>query len=406
MKTDPFRCSLASLCSGCDLAYEHPNDFKKQRLSVLRLFGLDVDRMNEANKLEWVWIASSGLRDRFDFVFLKQESDVRIGLYARQSAGLNLSRELVDLPGCPQLSIKLEEWFKFFRSHLPPLVSKGSIRLRTNRDGLRGVWLDLANTDIRDLLQERNWIEGLIEAGVVVEMGQKRKTVLRSNTQLEFNTRTLRPWIHSLVWIPSTQSFAPAPIFSTVGSFSQPGVDANQKLLETFHSHLNAIDEETTKKLHCLELGSGSGNLTLAILSRGHSVHAIESDAIAIEGLEKTLAEFSKNVPTVHDRILIQSEDAIQKAVSIPKVPIDCIVLDPPRSGLKFFFDAIQPTLQTHSPALIYVSCYPKTFSEDLHKLQTYGYAIEKLSIVEQFPFSSHFELVATLRNSPRRSAS
>jgi 23S rRNA (uracil1939-C5)-methyltransferase len=44
------------------------------------------------------------------------------------------------------------------------------------------------------------------------------------------------------------------------------------------------------------------------------------------------------------------------------------------------------------------MSCYPESMMMDLQKLIQLGYALEKISIVDQFPQTAHYEVLALLK--------
>jgi 23S rRNA (uracil1939-C5)-methyltransferase len=46
----------------------------------------------------------------------------------------------------------------------------------------------------------------------------------------------------------------------------------------------------------------------------------------------------------------------------------------------------------------IYISCFAESFAIDAAKLFALGYVMESCAIVDQFPQSRHFEVVASFR--------
>ena len=67
------------------------------------------------------------------------------------------------------------------------------------------------------------------------------------------------------------------------------------------------------------------------------------------------------------------------------------VLVDPPRSGLSD--DVIN--LISEFSNIIYVSCNPKTYIEDIKKLKKHN--INKIEIFDQFPNTNHMELVSLL---------
>ena len=72
----------------------------------------------------------------------------------------------------------------------------------------------------------------------------------------------------------------------------------------------------------------------------------------------------------------------------------DAILFDPPRAGAKAVCEKI--ALSNHKPdILVAVSCNPNTFVNDANTLISGGYKLKEVSMVDQFIYSNHSELVA-----------
>jgi 23S rRNA (uracil1939-C5)-methyltransferase len=73
----------------------------------------------------------------------------------------------------------------------------------------------------------------------------------------------------------------------------------------------------------------------------------------------------------------------------------DLIVVDPPRGGLG---DGVARALASaNAPRITYVSCDPATLARDLVPLQTAGYRVEEVHLVDLFPQTYHLETVIKL---------
>ena len=68
------------------------------------------------------------------------------------------------------------------------------------------------------------------------------------------------------------------------------------------------------------------------------------------------------------------------------------IVLDPPRAGIAP--KALNRVIEFLPEKIVYVSCNPATLARDTAMLTKAGYQLKKLSIVDQFPHTSHVECV------------
>lgn len=72
---------------------------------------------------------------------------------------------------------------------------------------------------------------------------------------------------------------------------------------------------------------------------------------------------------------------------------IDTIVLDPPRAGIAP--KTLQKVMALGASHLVYISCNPSTQARDTETLEQGGYKLTKLSLVDQFPHTSHIEAIA-----------
>ena len=71
---------------------------------------------------------------------------------------------------------------------------------------------------------------------------------------------------------------------------------------------------------------------------------------------------------------------------------IDTIVLDPPRAGISP--KTLRKVIRLRAKRMVYVSCNPATQARDIATLAEAGYALTKLTLVDQFPHTAHVEAV------------
>ncbi|MEN9001606.1 MAG: 23S rRNA (uracil(1939)-C(5))-methyltransferase RlmD, partial [Flavobacteriales bacterium] len=72
---------------------------------------------------------------------------------------------------------------------------------------------------------------------------------------------------------------------------------------------------------------------------------------------------------------------------------IKTIVLDPPRGGIAP--KTLAKVASLDAKRVVYVSCNPATQSRDVEVFRENGYAMKKISFVDQFPHTSHIEAIA-----------
>jgi 23S rRNA (uracil1939-C5)-methyltransferase len=160
--------------------------------------------------------------------------------------------------------------------------------------------------------------------------------------------------------------------------FVQANFAMNRKLVEL-------VAKEASGKT--LELYAGNGNFTLTLASRCERVVAIEgsreSHLLLLGNLER---QGIRNVlPLVFDA---------REYLEGNTESYDCIVLDPPRSGMgEALAFAVGKTKK-----IIYVSCDASELARDLKRyILSSGFRLERISMLDLFPQTRHFETVAVL---------
>lgn len=128
------------------------------------------------------------------------------------------------------------------------------------------------------------------------------------------------------------------------------------------------------------DLFCGIGTFALRLAERG-AVHAFDGDAALIGALETTR------------RVKTKVRDLFRSPLAGEELNrFAAVVFDPPRAGAKAQAEA----LAAAGPGrVVAVSCNPATFARDARILIDGGYCLERVVPIDQFPWSSHVELVA-----------
>lgn len=374
-------CRYSGVCSGCEWIqkpFAEQIELKKQELTKLWVAqGLDASNLLP---LEFIKTSEFQSRDRVDLIIKTQNAETN----AETSVGLyDISRSsIVNIESCPQMSPELENWYRDFRKTIPP-IEIGSFRLRISPEGQRGVWLDLPNLTTKELLDNGKWFTKLLEHAEI-EVGQKRKRLKLIDEKLKLAEPELGPWFQTYLGENQT----PAEIYCLIGGFSQPGFQTNKKLVLLITEYIRK-----TNAKRWLELGSGSGNLTLPLASVVETVIAVEMDEGAVEGLK--LSAKKANLSSRIQTVVLNFHKPSQKLKELIE-KTDAMLVDPPRSGLGGTLEVLKDLSIKQMPKdFLYVSCFPKSFVEDSKALLSLGYKLKQIAIVDQFPQSSHYEIVA-----------
>ncbi len=75
---------------------------------------------------------------------------------------------------------------------------------------------------------------------------------------------------------------------------------------------------------------------------------------------------------------------------------ISSIILDPPRAGIAP--KTLQKVIDLGAKNITYISCNPSTQARDAETLRKAGYNLEKVTLVDQFPHTSHVEAIAKFK--------
>lgn len=157
------------------------------------------------------------------------------------------------------------------------------------------------------------------------------------------------------------------------------------KVIDYALENKEAIDNTVVMDLFC-----GTGTIGQILASRSENAKIVGVDIVAsaiedakknakrnnIEGLEFYAADVGK--------FLNQHPQYQNK--------IRTIILDPARAGIAP--KTLRKIIHLNADRMVYVSCNPATQARDTEMLREAGYNIKKISLVDQFPHTSHIETV------------
>ncbi len=177
----------------------------------------------------------------------------------------------------------------------------------------------------------------------------------------------------------------------SMNSFFQTNPKAAEKL------YLKVCDYIFEKKIKkgsiILDLFCGTGTITQIIAKKYKDLKIIGVEIIpdAIQNANKSSKKNKiKNVSFFEGDV----GKVLEKNPSF-KNKIECVILDPPRSGVSK--KSLKKIITLNSKRIIYISCDPSTQSRDINFLIESGYQLIKFSIIDQFPHTYHIETIALL---------
>ena len=169
-------------------------------------------------------------------------------------------------------------------------------------------------------------------------------------------------------------------------AFFQTNTAQAEKLYDTALQFADLQPGDNAFDLYC-----GVGTLTLYMCRAGSRVIGIELVDVAIENAKMNAKENGiNNVEFVKGDMKDTFNDQFLEKYGKP----DCIITDPPRSGMHP--EVVTRLAELKVDKLIYVSCNPSTQARDLKELKE-AYHIESVQPVDMFPQTYHIEAVAKL---------
>lgn len=340
-------------CGGCTL--QHLTDgpyraFKRQLvIDALKSKGL----MPEVGE---VVPARPGERRRVVFAARKTEKDMLIGFNQAES------HHIVAIEECPISSAGIIARL--------PAIKAIAASLATNAEPFRVAvletlsGLDVAADEVKKLSdqQRRKAIETVLSL----------RGIARVTVNGEILVEPSKPLI----------DFGGVQVSPPPGGFAQATKPAEEAMAELVLAHAGKA-----KRIADLFAGAGTFSLRLARIGR---VHAVEAEGAALAALDHAARNTQGLKP-----VTIEKRDLFRRPLMTQEFkPFDAVVFDPPRAGAEF---QCKELARSAVKKIAAVSCNPLTLARDLAILVEGGYRITKVTPIDQFLWTSHVEVVATL---------
>ena len=287
-----------------------------------------------------------------------------IGYY---SAG---SHALVGIPACPVLRPELQQLLAALYKFLPGLPSSKCItgaQATLTADGI-GVTLEIIGTASVKLLEA---------LPIFATNCAIARLSLKQDGRIE---PIYAPF-------PLTVRMGNFAIPFPAGGFLQATAEAQEAITHMLGAHLKGC-----KKI--VDLFSGLGTYSFPLLATA-SVLAVEGDATLVASFTAA----ARHQPHA-SRLRAECRDLFRNPYTANElIAFTGAAINPPRAGAKAQCEALA---KSGIERIAMVSCNPETAARDLSILRKGGYKITAITGIDQFIYSEHVELVATLIR-PRR---
>jgi 23S rRNA (uracil1939-C5)-methyltransferase len=371
-------CAYFPQCGGCQFwhtNYEHEIELKSQAAweTIRRISKIDVPEAR-------VIAAPSDRRYRTRVTFHKgcgedEEASWKIGFYRTES------NELIDVPDCPITHKLLNEARRAIEPALRDVgeadiifetADKKSVVVTLIPEKSLGTKMPPSLKQFLQSVDENPLVRGMRVVGA-------KEDVVFGDITVDGDQVLARPPVES-AHLPSA-------------NFRQAYHDMNLRLVDEVCSIIDGFGSTSVLELYC-----GNGNFSFALPERVDYFVGLEANEAAIEsakGLAKLAIAGESRLEGFEFRVADLYEGFVEP-LDEPIDNFDLVLLDPPRAGSANVCKELAQ--YQHLDAIVYVSCDPACLGRDLKELESGGWEIESLAMLDMFPRTSHIETIAVLR--------
>lgn len=372
-------CPLSEICGGCSLRNLPLEEYRSRKTEKVKaiLFGINLPEVNYGDSV----FIGDRMRRRATMAFRCKKGVVTLGFNAARSD------EVLDCPDCQLLTPEICNALPKLRALLSELckepytvkkkgkkpqavyVTAGDIAITAAGNGL-DIVLEIA--ELPDLGHRMIICEAVAAAEEIIRVSWRR----RPDETPEPIIEKAKPVIN----IAGRQVYIPA------GTFLQPSAEGESALIGLVLKYLG----ETRGKIADLFCGVGTFSYPLAGLD-GNKVYAVDSSVPLLNGFRQSV---NKNMIS---NIEITAKNLFKYPLDeIELKGFEVVVFDPPRAGAEAQVKQLAALPENSRPQkIIAVSCNPRSFVRDANILLSGGYKLAEVTIVDQFVYSDHSELVA-----------
>lgn len=372
-----MECKYQQICGGCPLRNLSEEEYRKHKTSVFKQV---IEKLPQADihTNQPVFI-QDGCRRRAEMAFQYRKGNIILGFNAAQS------HQIVDVENCPALTENINKFLPKLRKFLCDFCTvkqskKVKNKIQTVSADSGDIWITEADNGLDILLQIS--VPLCLEHRMTISdfanntPGVARVSVSTNNSYPETVAEKVKPFIKTGnrdVLIPS-------------GTFLQPSAAGQQALIDEVMRHLNN-DSGNIADLFC-GVGTFSYPLSQNIKNK---ITAVDSSQELLDGFRLTVNKLMiPNIKIVRKNLFKYPLDADELK------EFDIIVFDPPRAGAKAQMQQIAAMPVADKPQkIVAISCNPHTFINDAATLIFGGYRLKEITMIDQFVYTEHFELVA-----------
>lgn len=371
-------CALAEICGGCQYRQLPQTEYQnlKQQNFVAILQGLKQQNY----VLHQPRFMADGTRRRAAMAFEFKQKKLTLGF--NQQA----THQIIDVEACPLLTVGLNAVLPAIRRLLTDLCSE-SYTVKRNKKILTEHW---QKGDIL-LCEADNGIDVVLECAQSLELVHRmiiseNLTAASSVIRVSYRQQNAQEAETIVEKVRPTVKMGQYDVVIPAGTFLQPSREGQQALTELVLQACQGLQGRVA------DLFCGVGTFSYAFASNsGVQVVAVDSSEALLKGFRESV---NRNRIT---NVQIEQKNLFKYPPTEAELGrFQVVVFDPPRAGAKELCRVLAAAAPENKPTvLVAVSCSPQTFVNDANVLVEGGYQLEEITMVDQFSYSNHSELVA-----------
>lgn len=371
-----MNCPYQKNCGGCPLRELSEEEYRQYKVNKFENIIKKINQ-NNINRGQTVFI-KDGTRRRAEFTFSLHKGEILLGFNGAKS------HEIVNINNCMLLTNKINNILpiiKIFLNNLCSIKTTEKIKNKkfiTTNISSGEIWLTETVNGLDILIEIENKISLDHRISICDFANQydeiARISLCKKGSRPETIIEKHKPFIE----IAGHKVFIPA------GTFLQASSDGEKALIDLVLQYVGT----SSGKIADLFCGVGTFSYPLSNNIK-NKITSIDSSTELLSGFEHSIN--AQSIPNIK----IEQKNLFKYPLDEEELKnFDIIVFDPPRAGAAAQVNKI--ILTPNKPQkIIAVSCNPHTFINDANTLISGGYKLSEITMVDQFVYSNHFELVA-----------
>ena len=370
-------CPYQNVCGGCPLRKMERQAYQQYKIEKFKQIASALSQKNVAFGNP-VFVAD-GRRRRAELTFEYTKKRLVLGFNAAQS------HDLIDIAQCMALTDKINAVLSNVRNFLERFCriqtqERNKSKIISSQITKGEIWLIEADNGV-DVLLETDSKISLEHRMEICDFADNTPEVVRvsvgaNGSEAQPVIEKIKPYID----VGGKKVFIPA------GTFLQASKEGQNALIDLVLEYMGDL-RGNIADLFC---GVGTFSYPLAADIK-NKITAIDSSASLLGGFRQTVnALMIPNIKIVQKNLFKYPLDTTELKA------FDAVVFDPPRAGAAAQMRQIAAMNQEDKPQkIVAVSCNPHTFVNDANILINGGYNLREMTMVDQFVYAEHFELVA-----------